>query len=103
MLAGVRRPELLSLDDRALLKLLEEELRLLLGVKEAPTFAAVQRWPAAIPQYEVGHAARVAEVNRRTARFPGLHFTGNYLDGISVAHCVSRAHELAQRSSAWNR
>jgi oxygen-dependent protoporphyrinogen oxidase len=48
----------------------------------------VTRWRHAIPQYERGHEQRIAELAGVEARWPGLHFLGNYRGGVSVGDVV---------------
>jgi len=63
-----------------------------LGIKRAPDFSKVQRLENAIPQYRVGHGARVESLLKSVSmRFPRLKLLGSYLDGVSVNDCVARA------------
>ena len=41
-----------------------------------------------MPQYHVGHAERVAGIERRVARLPGLALAGNAYHGVGLADCV---------------
>ncbi|MBM4343695.1 MAG: protoporphyrinogen oxidase [Deltaproteobacteria bacterium] len=51
-----------------------------------PTFVHVVRWRQAIPQYGVGHRARMASLMHDvTAHWPGLALAGSHLEGVSVA------------------
>ncbi|MCK7509608.1 MAG: FAD-dependent oxidoreductase [Desulfobacterales bacterium] len=58
-------------------------------------FRRVQRWPRAIPQYELGHLERLARIDARlraVARACSCAPTG--ATGISVADCVAHAAQL---------
>ena len=61
----------------------------LTGADAEPVFREVVRWPRAIPQYELGHLARVARVEHGlaavTADRPGLFLAGNYLHGVAFS------------------
>jgi oxygen-dependent protoporphyrinogen oxidase len=60
----------------------------------APTFSRIVRWPEGIPQYTLGHADRLAQIE---AALPAnLHLAGNGLYGASVADCVARGEALAR-------
>jgi protoporphyrinogen/coproporphyrinogen III oxidase len=48
----------------------------------------VTSWPRAIPQYERGHAGRIAALADAERRWPGLRFLGSYRGGISVGDVV---------------
>ena len=89
MLGGATDPEVAQLEDAELVRAVRADLKRLLGVDEIPVFREIIRWPRAIPQYELGHGARVREVESAVAelgtRQPGLHFAGNFLFGIAFA------------------
>jgi oxygen-dependent protoporphyrinogen oxidase len=63
----------------------------LLGISGAP--AASESWHSkqAMPQYNVGHSARVARIRAALVSTPGLHLAGNYLGGRSIGECVDAA------------
>ena len=97
ILGGARHPELLNLNDEELLALVHEELSIMLGgAMPKPDFHRIIRWPAGIPQYELGHLDRVARAETALAAHPGLHLAGNGVHGVSVADCVARAHALVE-------
>lgn len=87
-LGGALQPEQLALDDAALLQAARDELRDLLGITAEPSLSWVQRWMQAMPQYDVGHADRVAELERRVAQHSGLALAGNAYHGVGLADCV---------------
>jgi oxygen-dependent protoporphyrinogen oxidase len=49
-----------------------------------------------MPQYTVGHSARVAEVERLLARHPGVVVAGSAFHGVSVPDCVASAERAAR-------
>ena len=70
------------------------ELQRILHISAAPLFTQIARWPQSMAQYTVGHDRRVAEVESRIKRIPGLYLAGNAYHGIGVPDCV-RAGKLA--------
>lgn len=94
---GARLPTLAELDDEQLIELVRREHAELLGATGAPVFARVARWARAIPQYVGGHEARLAVLRESEERYPGLHYLGNYRDGVSVEKCWHKGIELGQR------
>ncbi len=100
LLGGAHRPELLARDDEGLVQAARAELSALLGVSRAPTLTQVIRWPRAIPQYNVGHAQRVASILAQASRWPGLWLGGNAYRGAGVADCVRSAGELGRQMLA---
>jgi protoporphyrinogen/coproporphyrinogen III oxidase len=63
----------------------------LLGAAARPEFVRVRRWPRAIPQYNIGHAARIGRLEQAERDFPGLFFCANYRGGVSVGDCIKSA------------
>lgn len=59
--------------------------------------AAVQRWPASLPQYRVGHAGTVGAVRSSVHAVPGLALVGNVLDGVGLPACVATGRAAAAR------
>lgn len=96
-IGGARRPEIAARGEDAIVQQVLADLAPLLGIKGAPRFQRVRRWPRAIPQYELGHLERLARVDARLAQWPGLELRANWRDGISVADCVAQAQLLAGR------
>lgn len=54
----------------------------------------------AIPQYELGHKELINEINLALEAQVGLHLTGNYLAGVSIADTVKQAVKLAEQISS---
>jgi oxygen-dependent protoporphyrinogen oxidase len=94
---GARRPELAVRDDDHLVALAREELREVLGVNAPPRFTRVTRWLDAMPQYELGHATRVAAVEQRVAAMPWLALAGNPFHGVGVPDCIRSGEQAAAR------
>ena len=72
-------------------KYLDEPFR-----KAAPRFVRTWRHPRSMAQYPVGHPARVAEIERRTAALPGLALAGNGYRGIGIPDCIHSAERAAE-------
>ncbi len=85
-----------QMDDSTLLDAVRRDLDELADLAAEPLEARVTRWEAAMPQYEVGHAARVSDIERRLARHPGLLVAGAAYRGIGLAACVAQAERAAQ-------
>ena len=98
---GARDPDILSLDDDALIALARSEAERLLGASGAPTLTRVYRWPQATPQMEVGHQARVAQLERRLAEMPGLFLTGAGLRSVGIPDGVADATRVAEAAAAF--
>ena len=57
--------------------------------------------PEGIPQYTVGHPARVAAVAAAQDRFGGLFFAGNHLQGIGIKDCAATGERIAGDVRGW--
>jgi oxygen-dependent protoporphyrinogen oxidase len=102
MCGGWNRPEMIAWDDEKLLGVVHGELRSAMGIRAAPVFHHIVRWPQAIPQYHLGHLERVAWIENRLSRHPGLFLGGNAYRGVALNDCVEQAGLLAERI-AWHR
>ncbi|MFN3199027.1 MAG: protoporphyrinogen oxidase [Bradymonadia bacterium] len=98
ILGGARHPDLINLDDDALIHLVRGELSVALrGPMPEPTFARVIRWDSAIPQYVLGHQLRVSEVKSAVASLKGVYLAGNGLFGVGLPDCASRGEAVAEQ------
>lgn len=88
----------LDLDDDALIDRLHRELDQALGLAERPVTTLVTRWPQGFPQYEPGHGARVARIERALDQaLPGVVVTGAAYRGLGIAACIRDAEATAER------
>jgi protoporphyrinogen/coproporphyrinogen III oxidase len=55
----------------------------------------VRRWPRSLPQYEVGHVARIAQLNAWLSNLHGLVVAGNALQGVGLPDLVRDATQAA--------
>lgn len=89
--------EVVSLADADLLALVREELAQVLGITATPHFSRIHRWWRGMPQYTLGHASRLAQIEGRLAGHPGLHLAGHSYHGIGVPDCIRSGARAAQR------
>lgn len=97
---GRRRPEVLERDDADLVRGLRAEVEPVLGLGGEPELVRVYRHPRAIPQYELGHAARLEAIEARLAGLPGLHLAGSSYRGVSLPDVVADGLRAAGRIAA---
>ncbi|GIW81018.1 MAG: protoporphyrinogen oxidase [Gemmatales bacterium] len=95
MCGGWNRPEVAGWEDDRLLQAVRAQLHDALGIVAAPVFHHIVRWDRAIPQYLLGHRERVARVERRLQKYPGLFLAGNAYHGVALNDCTERASVLA--------
>ena len=94
---GAGREAVLEQSDDGLVSLVRAELRAMMGITEVPVLARVYRWPRAMPQYLVGHLERLAAIDERLARWPGLFLTGAGYRGVGIPDCIHDALDTAER------
>ena len=94
-LGGVLDAAMLERDDEGLVAQAREELRAALGVTAAPRLTRLHRHPASMPQYRVGHLARMDAVDRRVAGTSGLFLAGAGYRGVGIADCVQSGEAAA--------
>jgi oxygen-dependent protoporphyrinogen oxidase len=99
-LGGALNAGLLAEDDAALVARARGELREALGVTAAPILTRVARWPASMPQYHVGHLARVEMIERRLAAMPGVGLAGGAYRGVGIADCIRSGEAAAEAAFA---
>jgi oxygen-dependent protoporphyrinogen oxidase len=103
MCGGWNRSEMLDWDDDRLLGAVRNELQQTMGIRAAPVFHHLIRWRRAIPQYHLGHRERVAWIEKRLGRHPGLFVGGNAYYGVALNDCIEQANRLAERVSQYRR
>ena len=96
MVGGARTPQLARLPDDQLLDRVRADLKDITGLAAEPEFARIFRHERAIPQYVVGHAARLEAIDQVLKRHPGLVLTGNAFRGVSLNDCVVNAWKTAE-------
>jgi oxygen-dependent protoporphyrinogen oxidase len=102
IVGGAVDPKAAALPHEQLLKRVFSAQEKFLGTQRAePILVRVYRHEAGIPQYAVGHTTRTAVVDAAEAKFPGLFFAGNHLNGIGVKDCAGTGHRIAQNVQGW--
>lgn len=85
-----------SLHDAALIDAAERSVARLLGISGKPLFASLSRYPEAMVQYGIGHAALCRSVWMEAQTFRGLALTGNIYRGVGIPDCIADAEEKAE-------
>ncbi|MHA3702721.1 protoporphyrinogen oxidase [Jatrophihabitans sp. YIM 134969] len=87
----------LQRSDAQLAELALADLATLYGEFPAPVDTRVTRWGGGLPQYDVGHADRVAVVRAAVAEVPALAVAGAAYDGVGVPAVIGSARAAAHR------
>ena len=94
-LGGARDGAALERADDDLIDCVHRDFRKLLGVRGAPVVARAYRWPRLNPQHEVGHLARLAAIDARLDRLPGLRLIGAAFGGVGLPDCIAQGRAAA--------
>jgi len=93
---GALQAEIFALEESELAARVEEDLRELLGINEAPLFVETAKWERSMPQYEVGHLDRVNEIEKLVNQLPGLTLAGNSYRGAGIPDCIRSGESAAE-------
>ena len=73
------------------------QLGKIFGSLPAPTHSHIRRLPRSLPQYEVGHQDRMAELDQLLTKLPGLTLLGNAYRGVGLPDLIRDAREAVHR------
>ncbi|GCD40124.1 protoporphyrinogen oxidase [Streptomyces chrestomyceticus JCM 4735] len=90
----------LRLDDKELVARSRTELSAATGLTAVPNATAVTRWATGLPQYTVGHVARMGRVREHVAQLGTLAVCGAAYDGVGITSCVEGAGRAAEAITA---
>jgi protoporphyrinogen/coproporphyrinogen III oxidase len=81
--------------DADLLALARSELSLL-GLDSEPVLARVHRFALGMPQYTLGHGARIARIEAALAETPRLAVAGAAYRGVGIPDCIASGEQAAE-------
>ncbi len=94
-LGGATNPAIIQKSQDELASLVHREIAPILSIRNQPIFSNVTIWTRALPQYNLGHTARLASIEKLRTAYPGLHLAGNYLNGPAIGTCIEQALKVA--------
>jgi oxygen-dependent protoporphyrinogen oxidase len=94
-IGGSRNPEAALVDQGRMVDSAHNELKRILGISCKPEVVTLTRYDRAIPQYLLGHRARVQSLEAELSKIPGLFIIGNYTHGVSTGDCIKEATRVA--------
>jgi protoporphyrinogen/coproporphyrinogen III oxidase len=94
---GALQPDLFNDDDATMEKNVRGELASLLGVTARPIFSRIWRHPTSMPQYHIGHNARIKRIEASLDGFPTLALAGGAYHGVGISDCVRTGEEAAEK------
>ena len=94
-LGGRGRENVLEKNDAQLVDLVRQELQSIVGITSLPNYTEVHRWVQGMPQYVIGHRARIAKIKDLLLPCPKLHISGAGLYGIGIPDCIREGRRIA--------
>ena len=94
---GDQAPIIAAKSDDEIAALALAELTKILGPLPTPAFNIVRRWPDSLPQYEVGHLDRIAEIDALVRQQPNLWLLGNAYHGVGLPDLIRDARATARQ------
>ena len=88
---------ILERDDTGLVDVSRHDLREATGLDATPLETRVTRWTDGLPQYPVGHHARVARIREQVSKLPGLAVCGAAYDGVGIPATIASAYAAVER------
>jgi oxygen-dependent protoporphyrinogen oxidase len=89
-IGGGHHPDIVDWSDERICRTVLDNLEVVFKPPSQlmPLFSLVLRYQQAIPQYMLGHQARVRIIESGLKALPGLALCGNYLHGVALNQCV---------------
>lgn len=85
---GARADALIPCSDEEIATTARLELEKVLGRLPEAVVTIVRRWPDGLPQYEVGHSERMAQLQQRVDAMGSLHLLGNGYRGVGLPDLI---------------
>lgn len=95
-LGGATRGSFVERSDEDLMTIARDEMRQIMGITKPPELVRINRFARAMPQYNVGHLSRVAQIEARTANISGLALAGAAYRGVGIPDCVKSGERAAE-------
>jgi oxygen-dependent protoporphyrinogen oxidase len=95
---GAQKEHLLEMDDERIIGVVREELMDIMGIKADPLLTRVYRWDKSMPQYTLGHAKKLSQLEERLLRYPGLSLMGCAYRGIGISDCIHDGKLTAEKT-----
>ena len=96
-IGGSLQPDLLNGNDGTMERNVRAEIASLLGVEAEPLLVRINRYPNSMPQYHVGHQARIQRIESELDNYSNLALAGSAYHGVGISDCVRTGEEAAER------
>ena len=101
MIGGATDPPAAGLADDALLDIVTNDLRPIVGITGPPIYIRIFKYDRGIPQFVIGHPQRMQRLDDLLRNHQGLYFTGNAYKGVGLNDCVVRSEQIASQAADY--
>lgn len=92
---GTADPEIYDYSDEHIECLIWQDLNTYLGIEALPRLAVISRFHKGMPQYNLGHAEIISDIDKELCNIPGLALAGNAFGGVGIPDCVASGQRAA--------
>ena len=96
-IGGSLQPDLLNDNDATMERNVRAEIASLLGVEAEPLLVRIHRYPNSMPQYHVGHQAKIQRIESELDNYSNLALAGSAYHGVGISDCVRTGEEAAEK------
>lgn len=90
---------IVELSDSEIEKIVMQDLKRVIHLKNEPFYTVVTRWKESMPQYTIGHEERMKVLQEQFAKeYPQVQLVGSSYRGISVPNCVAQGQDAAMQA-----
>lgn len=100
-MGGARTQELAFLPDDEMKAIVKSEIKKIMGIDAEPVHIWIFRWPAAMPQYTMGHLERLEKIDERVATHPGMFLAGGSYRGVGIPDCINSGTRVAEEAISY--
>ena len=90
-IGGATDPQAVTLSAEEISAIVHREISQVLSIRNQPSFLNVEIYSRALPQYNLGHTARIVTLERQSSALLNIKLVGNYLRGPAIGVCIEQA------------
>lgn len=94
---GARNPDMAEKSEEEIKAILLPAVAEILGITGDPEMISISRWPRTMPQFHLGHTARIATIAEILNNYPTLAIAGNEFSGVGIPQCVHSGELAAEK------
>ena len=89
--------EILRKSDEEIIRIIESELGVILGISASPLLKRINRFERGLPQYNLGHVEKLAKLDEALQSLPGVFLVGAAYRGVGLPDCVRQGQMISAK------